>query len=280
MQRFLGALAVAHFLFQFVGSFIHTPFQVLPRAAQFGVTNLNLGQHFIEAVDQYANLVFGFLSSADGIIPASGNHLGSPRQSQNRVRNGTLQALRHRIGPQGNSHHNQPEKEEVAFQQLVVFDGISFEKYVSDVFSLQSDLLKDQHPIGSKPAGFVFNGWRSIDSFGCRLVIDRERFSIRVIDDSRQDVRLGRERMKNVPSGLLVLEYQRRRAVGRDNVGQRVQVLQLHLLEAEHPVFGEGNAGHAQSRKRVEHDHVGDLVAKRKFTGPLHVSCSRPVPLP
>src|SRR5712672_1720206 len=38
-QRFLGTLAIAHFLFQFKRAFLHSPFEIVARGDQIGVTH-------------------------------------------------------------------------------------------------------------------------------------------------------------------------------------------------------------------------------------------------
>ncbi len=111
-------------------------------------------------------------------------------------------------------------------------------------------------------------------------MIDCERLSFRAIDGRRQNVRLGCQGLENLFGGGLVLERQRRCTVGSHHVRQRIEILHLHLPEEVHPVFGKRDTGHAQSRKRVDHDQVCDLAANRKFAVPLHVNRFRSFPFP
>ena len=91
MQRFLSALPVRDFLFQLDRAFVDAPLQILTGMPQLRVPVLDLRQHFVETVNQNADLVLRLFSRADGIIPGPGHHLRRPSQFQDRVRDGALQ---------------------------------------------------------------------------------------------------------------------------------------------------------------------------------------------
>ncbi len=110
MQRFLGALAVGHFLFQLGGALVHAMLQILAGVAQLGVASLNLPQHLVETIDQHADFILRALPCSNGIIPAAGYHLCGPRQLQDRIRDGTLQPSSHRICSQGDARDDQSKK--------------------------------------------------------------------------------------------------------------------------------------------------------------------------
>jgi len=113
VQFFLGALAVRYFLLQFDGAFVNAPLQVFAGDLQLAVPCLNLSQHFVEAVDQDADLVVGFLCRPNGIVPRSGHHFGSPSKFEDRVRYGALQTSGHGECSDRNHDKNQNEKEKI-----------------------------------------------------------------------------------------------------------------------------------------------------------------------
>ena len=68
LQPLLGLLAFGDFLLQFFGPFLNALLQIVPAPLQFGVARLDLCQHFVETVDQFAQFIVAVLDGAQGII--------------------------------------------------------------------------------------------------------------------------------------------------------------------------------------------------------------------
>src|SRR4029077_2931464 len=115
----------------------------------------------------------------------------------------------HDIRPQGNRRDNQPEEQQIALQQLRVFDRVPFEEHVAHRFVIKSDFVKNQYAVGGKPAGVIFDRRRRKAIRGYSTVINSEGFAIRVVNDSGQYVRLCLERLEDVLGGLRILKGQR-----------------------------------------------------------------------
>src|SRR5438105_10110391 len=100
-ELLLQSRALRNLQFEFGGPILHAMFKFDTRLLQYGIALLNLPQHRIKSVGEFAEFITGLLDGAHRIVSIFGDHTYGPRQLQNGIEDPPLKPRKYLEDDQG-----------------------------------------------------------------------------------------------------------------------------------------------------------------------------------
>ena len=256
---------------QLEGALLHPFFQHFLRFPQFGVALLDLAQHFVEAIAQFAYLVAAFLGHPAGVVAGAGYALRRFGQ----VEDGVGDLLLEEDGQQHGNQQAETQQDEgfvhELFHPLAQLDHVGVQVHRAHAGLVVDDLLeKDERFFGELVR---FCRCRGKGEFARTLAgIGGENFSVLVVDAAVEDVGLHRQRAQDLRGGIGVEEEERRNAVLADNQGRGTQALDRSFARGADILGDKDDAGHDQHGAGGENLDGDQLLFYRNGVDGFHIS--------
>jgi hypothetical protein len=241
-------------------------------ARERAVAHLDLVEHFVERLDQEADLVVGGHARADRVVAGERDAPRDLRQVLERAGDDALHArgeqVRDRQATEQDAHSDQREAHQPVGDETHVRVQVDHAGRLAVELDRMPDLDRREFERVALELRLV----------GRRLdpgALERgERFAVGRVDARGEDVLLGVELRQRLGREIRVLELERRARVDPEHVGEHLEIAHLLLARLRPVVQTEQGAREHQPDAGDEHQQARQLAADRRLVDQGRHQCS------